>query len=1046
MRRTIQGDLGSVTLVPSGDEQKDDNPRHFMGEWEAADYLRSQFLADPADMTQLRALLDEVEGSNMTDLTDDEVLVRLSSHLIMGGMTLIDGGAGGYFNFGGAGGGAGAGGGTGNTNAAAEDNKDATAEAADAPAAPKKKKILIDVVIRLMYWNPVTGKAKAFPAGVTVKLMNGSSVIESKTTNAKGICAYSEREYTSEKPSLVAEFGKEYIDLDKNELVSAGSVNPGDTRRLLRMPAKWDSTKEKKFVDKRGGRFSTGKLTSVSKGQQGSKGSPWKIQVDYGWEKLWAAFAFYNPLAKKDEGVPYGGLLDVYSDSGFSTRVAGGTVIDKKKGLCYMGVWKKTDREKLRIRLRYGANAYLDLKKKSASRKILTVPEDKLKGFPGAKRRRHYPLPAEWRSTKQSASLGKAASGDHRKDYEKRIKEGISKGKPISFHLDDFVLVDDGGSPIRWDGGWQFTIFNHLMGILEPVDSQPFYTNYYNSRNLFAADPFFFTKGKGSTFLTRVVSVNRGFYDLLHKRTTSGDVIGARAAVLDDHPKKNIVKPLTSKAGNFTAHYFHDCALYKKKPLSHVLAYWSVRFRASTTQAADKVDESALIDFWSGTQQVKVRHEGQHPGDPKRGPKSKHKNYMLVPTRGKTKRIIKVCVHIEAREAAPEHTVINVHNGGPRSRDRMDLRVASFAKANYEHKATDKAMDKADKLKFTKFTYAHETGHAMGLHDEYIEVIADPHPGAGNNGSLWTYPSMAQYSQHYAGMPYSCEEGISMMQCNKAMRLRHYWQFCRFINETPAVQSLVGGVPYRIEYPIQGGPTLKYSLKNAYRKPYDSHKKERGVTQGQGKMDLILYKCGQDEMQRYNIKAGFSGVDSILVVRHAIHICWPIHHIDRPTVAMAKSLNTWALQAKVVYAFQQWVSSFVGWNNKPLYTLECPTGDFRCCLIYIKPHYAISRNESTTAPAGTQFKFQIRPHGQGAKNNVQKVYEEGLTGDTLTLTPNVKWPAVLRYMLGMSPIKVKGTGAKKKIIPITTIKPAEFNFLATWMTNQVGGAFKVKKH
>ena len=50
-----------------------------MGEWEAADYLRSQFLADPADMTQLRALLDEVEGSNMTDLTDDEVLVRLSS-------------------------------------------------------------------------------------------------------------------------------------------------------------------------------------------------------------------------------------------------------------------------------------------------------------------------------------------------------------------------------------------------------------------------------------------------------------------------------------------------------------------------------------------------------------------------------------------------------------------------------------------------------------------------------------------------------------------------------------------------------------------------------------------------------------------------------------------------------------------------------------------------------------------------------------------------------------------------------------------------------
>ena len=1041
MRRTIQGDLGTVTLVPRDEQTFADNVRIFTDEYDAADYLRSQFLADPNDMTALRAVLDETEQMMMTDLTDAEVISHLARHLANGNLYVSDDGASGMYGGGGAAGAGGAGG-------KADDNKNVAAEAAGEAVAAKeevKKKILIDVVIKLMYWNPVTGKAKAFPAGVTVKLMNGGSTIESKTTDANGVCAYSEREYTSEKPSLIADFsGKEYIDLDKNELVAASAVSPGDKRRLLRMPAKWDSTKEKKFVDKRGGRFSTGKLTSVSKGQQGSKGSPWKIQVDYAWEKLWAAFVFFNPLAKKTEGVCYGGLMDVYSDSGFSTRVAGGTVIDKDKGLCYIGVWNKTDREKLRIRLRYGANAYLDLKKKAAARKILTVAEDKLKGFSGVKRRRHYPLPAEWRSTKQSASLGDPVHSDNRKDYEKLIKKGISKGKPITFHLDDFVLVDAGGTPEAWNGGNQFTVFNNLMGILEPIPEEPYYTNQYVRRNLFAAKPFYYTKGKGSTHCSRVVAFNRGFYDLLHKRTTSGDVIGARAAVLDDHPKKDIVRPLTRLAGNFTAHYFHDCAIYKKKPLAHVLAYWSVLFKASTSQPSGNVDDIALMEYREATKKVKIRHEGQHPADPKRS-RNKHKDYSLVPTRGAAKRIIKVCIHIESRETAPVHTTISVHNDSPRGRDRMDLTVAAFAQSNYKEKTGDKSMDKADKLTFTKYTYAHETGHALGLHDEYIEVIADPHPGAGNNGSLWTFPSLAQYGQHYDGMPYSCEEGISMMNCNKALRLRHWWQFCRFVNETASVQALVGNVPYRVEYPIRGGPTLKYYLKRAYRKIYKAVASANTVTEGQGKMGLFLYKCGQDEMQRYNLKANFEGVDSILVVRLAIHFSWPIKRLDRPADNLTRTFDTWAKQAKVLWDFQTWVSSFVGENNKPLYYLECATGDFKKCLIYIKPHYAVSRNHNAAAPAGTQFKLQVRPHGQGAANNVQKVYEEGFTGDTIILTEKVKWPAVLRYMLGMSPVKVTGAGAKKKITPITTIKPEEFNFLATWMTNKVGGVFKVKK-
>ena len=1026
MRRTIQGDLGSVTLVPQGEEEFTDEPRHFLDEFDAESYLRSQFLADPNDMTLLRALLDDAEGMMMMGLSDADVIARLANHIVSGSMTLLDDGTVGGF------------GGWGGTAAADNEQQQKKKEEAkeESPAQapkPEKKKILIDVVIKLMYWNPVTGKPAAFPKGVKVDLVNNSSVIESRTTDESGICAYSEREYTSEKPYFIASFlFAEYIDLDKNELVSAGDVSPGDQRRLLRMPRTWDSTKEEKFVDKRGGRFSKGKLSSVSKGQQGTKGSPWKIQVDYGWEKLWAAFIFYNPLAKKTEGVCYGGLLEVFNDSGMggNAQVAGGTVIDRNKGLCYIGVWRKTDRDKLHMRLRYGANAYLDLKKKAASRAVLTVAQATLLGYPGVKRRRHYPLPAEWCSKKQYARLGKK-----RWSYEKHIVKGISKGQPITFHLDDFVLVKANGVPEPSADIDQFTIFNNLMGILDPAPDAPYYSHHAVSDNHFYAETFAYVKGKGTTHATRVVGHKRGFYDLLHKRTTQGDIIGARAAVLDDHPSKLDQRRLTNLAGNYTVHYFHDCAIYKGKPLAHLLIYWSVLLQPNpdVNAATSDIDYDVEVKYQKGTKLVKERHEGLHPADPTRS-RRKHKDYSLVPIRG-PERIIKVCIHIERRQSGTVHTTLNLQNDG--GRDGINLFSGTFSKSSAMPRNNRKAMDKADRLTFKQYVFAHETGHALGLHDEYIEVIRNPNPPPNTSGSLWTNPSLAQYTQRYAGMPYSCEEGISMMESNCALRLRHYWQYCRFVNEDAAVKRLLGNVPYRIEYPIQGGPTLRYRLKWDYRKIYEAYKDEAAFTQGQGKMGLFLYKIGQDETQLNNVKAGFTGMDSILVVRLNIHWSWPQNHRNR-------SKNNWALQTAVIQQFQKEVSKFVGENNAPLFTLECDTGDFRRCLVYFKPHYAVNAG---AAPAGTQFKLQVRPHGTGAANNIQDVYKEGFTGDTIKVTDRVKWPVVLRYMLGMKPVNVTGTGDDKKVTPIATIKETDLDFLATWVKGKLAaGDFKVKKH
>ena len=155
MRQTIQGDFGAVTLVPAGEETFMDAPRHFLDEFDAADFLRAQFLADPNDMTIVRALLDEIEGVMQVSLTDDEVLIRLATHVVSGGVMVVDDGTAWL-------------GGTGGGGVQEEKKKK---EEKKVPVKAEDE-TLIDIVIQLMYWNPVTGQPKAFPKGVKVNLVN----------------------------------------------------------------------------------------------------------------------------------------------------------------------------------------------------------------------------------------------------------------------------------------------------------------------------------------------------------------------------------------------------------------------------------------------------------------------------------------------------------------------------------------------------------------------------------------------------------------------------------------------------------------------------------------------------------------------------------------------------------------------------------------------------------------------------------------------------------------------------------------------------------
>ncbi len=598
------------------------------------------------------------------------------------------------------------------------------------------------------------------------------------------------------------------------------------------------------------------------------------------------------------------------------------------------------------------------------------------------------------------------------------------------------MLVSAGGSPVAWSATNRFSIFTNLMRIRSPDSKEPYLTKHKRSSNHFAASTYYYRKGKDSDHCTRAVAFNRGLYDLTNKRTTSGDIIGARAAVLGDHPEDDKREFFCIGAGNYTIHYFHDCAEVGGEPLSHLLVHWTCLFRKHPTAAkSDTVTNGTLRKYKkTGLTLAKIRHEGRHPMSTGRSA-SKHKDYRLLPKRpgASPKRMIKVCVFLEARPAAPVHCTVNVQNDG--QRDSMGLYQGSFSRKNTKPNNSNKGTDRADNLTFPWFTLAHEVGHALGLDDEYLEPITDA-----SGVPEWDTPILPEYSQYYPGMPFSAESGIALMESNKALRMRHFWQHCRWVNEDAAIQTLVGGQRYQLEYPMRTGATLRFHLRNRHKDIYKPFKDDEPYSRAgtTGKMNLYLYKLGEDEMQRYNIKAGVKGFDSILVVNHRLHYTWPANHNGDDYSAYADQL--WNMQA-----LQDEVDCWIGRNGFTMFGLECPTGDFKKCMIYFRPYYS----RSGAAPAGTHFTFNLRPHdwdGTDAQN-AQEVEKEGFNSTTIKLTDGVHWATVLRYMLGAAPISVAGAGAAKVITPLTDLKKSDLNFLGNWVKTKLGaGVFTVKKY
>jgi hypothetical protein len=710
-------------------------------------------------------------------------------------------------------------------------------------------------------------------------------------------------------------------------------------------------------------------------------------------------FVYYDRVKNTMLPVPEGLTITAYKDD-TATIPTFSTYRDGVYCVKVQLTGKETAAEMREMHFRFEApTKYVYTKDKNAGTKpvmksINDIKKDtgkELKDMPFDERLHYYDLPEKWSSkkywTRYDGDINKGDSFGKVIDNHLHLKpfgdKNTDSSKPLVFSLDDIVLVKADYSPIHWINTYRFTVFDLLFHIHNADPSKNFLTKGTVTANLFLDSIV------GNT--PRVMAVNGKFYDITDKRSMKGDIIGARAGVLEDGdwhvPSGDLKEPFTKGAGNLELHYFSGCLDSSGKPVSVVLMYWSCIYQKGTGITDNDVNN--FIKF--GMNNAKNRWE--------------MKNYTIEPHEDPDNKSITVIpkYFLEAREGNPFKCVVTVNPPGGRA--SMGLTTANFKKVDYQPRGT--ASNEYGKG-YARFTMAHEVGHAVGLDDEYLESI--------EKDDEWN-PVLAQfdsgYEQYYPGMPYSYD-GLSMMEANKAPRLRHLWFYAQWLNEKNEVKKLTHNTKFKVKY--SAGKNFEYFLKPAYKNYYKTAYSQKDATNGTaGRFDLFLYKTGNDESMEYAIP-GQSDFDGILVVRIRMK-CYFTKGI----------IASWSEDEKLdrLRKFQKSINRAF---NKKFY-LSCPREtDFKKVYIYFVPHYEF---ENRSEPGNFKITFEASVTSVSSRD--PDYFKAGFSNNEFTVDEYTGDVSIMRYMLGLSPYKInKGIFSNSKE-SIETIKANDLLFLGTWV-------------
>jgi hypothetical protein len=900
---------------------------------------------------------------------------------------------------------------------------------------------VVNFALHLRYRDPRTDAFFDLPAGPIVHATAGTKSLINAAVAAAGRVTLNVPVKGNAKIALEIDFsGREYLDLAAKAFVAESARATNDTKPLIRMPARWQSKRQKTFIDDLGGRFKTGEVTGPTTDQQGTAAAPWVIQIDHAWDRVFVQFDFYDVDAKALAAVTQGLLVEAFrtADMKSADRVGAGSVLTDDGMVC-LAIHTRTDRKQLRIKLSTAADSFLDLRQHRAVDRMKVIAAATFNALPGTGKRALYALPELWTSPNQHARLGPSVD-----DVSKLISQNTSAIARLRFDLDDTMLVSEAGLPVAVPASppARIALFDHVLAIRNPDAAQPYLSTDTIKGNFIPAD-LIRVNGQDARQTIRVIRFGSTFYDLLQRRTTKGPRIGARAAQRNDHPHQRINSPygLAPPTGLFDLHYFHDCWIDKGgQPLAHVLVYWSARFRKGAASQNPHPAPGAPNPFVTPTQAeidsfnlamktASIRHEGWHPSEPTR-PLAQHKHYFFKPV---------VATSTPNRTIKPAFHFASFKN----NEAICQIAVRSFFRSSTgQTTATYEVSDRAplpppvppnpnsvanpvpdvDNISYVWFTMPHENGHSLGLDDEYTEGMDVPAWTAANLRHF-EFPVFVQWGNRHMRW-----DKNSLMNNNRAPRLRHYWHYARWVNGNAAVQALLGGVRYEIHYQATGitpTKTFRYHLPAIHDNFNNPAHSQNNFTLGtHGRMNLALFRVGEDEMTLVPGKmlptaTAADGFDAILNVTINLNYSY------------VGAGWTPQLQHRLLRRMEDLMIQLRGGTQ--WHTLDDPGApSFKKVLVYIQTRYDIA------AGNGRHFRLNARV-STAAPPPTSSLVNPVTTSATINILDTDPASPLLRYCLGLGFVTVTppaAPGGAATTTLISGIAAGDLAPLAAWVKTQ----------
>jgi len=671
------------------------------------------------------------------------------------------------------------------------------------------------------------------------------------------------------------------------------------------------------------------------------------------WQHL--AFCYLNPEDGKKVAMPQSLMISAFKEKTDPEKpLVHSNLYDSKKK-CFLVPYilknhQNLSRDANKFYLKFTcSNLFVE----SGSKIIRKKPEE-IWTKPVKEWKKYFDLPVVWESSNWIVLFG-----SQWKKINEVINELTTLDKPLTIYLDCLIPTDKDLKSGSWGGTRRFTAFDYQLKIQQPDSNKPYWSSGLIEQNFILP-----------AYYPRVVAHDGKFYDVTHKRSKKGDVIGARAAVLNDeevHHGEALKGPVFPICGNFDLHYFKDCLDPKgKDDASYLMIYWSCEFHKESNVSNNDVKNFRKKGLTNSKERWECK---QYNFQPKTDPKSK--------------KITVYPVHFfEGREDSKFKCTINVHNPklpngnpNPNFRSNMGLTQGNFARDVFESQ-NKYGVHKENGLKYAFFTMAHELGHATGLHDEYAESEL---PGK--------WPILPKFDQYYKGMPYNADEH-SMMRYNQAPRLRHFWYFCRWLNEKAGVKKLTSDTAFQVM--AAKGKKYKYYLENKYKNFYEKAYHEDDYTNADGiTYDLYLYKLGEDETT--DILILNKQCHGILVVRSKLQFFYEDYSSGGVQVQWTDDIKKNAM-----LNFQTLVNKY--FNNKCY--LECSAdSDFKRVYVHFTPHYY---KEGITTD--DHFEITYKNHPEGNKIKYAPEFDtKDFYDDEFEVDMNQSTSSIMRYMLGMKP-------------------------------------------